>query len=119
MNLILKALAPMALFGTLALTTAAQAAPPVYHGPHNINHRQTDQQKRINQGIHSGRLTPREASHLEYRNTRIARQESRDRASGGRFTSAERRHIEREENASSQAIYRQKHDAQRDRYYHH
>ena len=119
MNLILKALAPVALFGTLALTTAAQAAPPVYHGPHNINHRQADQQRRIDQGIHNGSLTPREAGHLEYRDARIARQESRDRATGGRFTGRERRHIEREESASSRSIYRQKHDAQHDHYYHH
>ncbi len=115
MNLILKALAPVALFSTLALTTVAQAAPPAYHGPHNINHRQTDQQKRINQGIHSGRLTPREAGRLEQRDARIARQESHYRATGGRFTAQERRRIGREENASSRAIYRQKHDAQHSR----
>ena len=117
MNLILKALAPVALFSTLALTSAAQAAPPVYHGPHSINHRQTEQQKRIDQGIHSGSLTPREAGHLEYRAARIARQEGHDRATGGRFTYAERRRIEREENASSRAIYRQKHDGQHDHHY--
>ena len=119
MNLILKALAPVALFSTLALTTAAQAAPPAYHGPHSINHRQTEQQRRIDQGIRRGSLTPREAGRLEYRDARIARQESRDRRSGGHFTAAERRHIEREENRTSRAIYRQKHDAQHNRYYHH
>lgn len=117
MNLILKALAPIALFGTLALTTAAQAAPPAYHGPHNINHRQADQQRRIDQGVHRGSLTPREAAHLEYRDARIARQESRDRTTGGRFTAQERRRIEREESHSSRAIYRQKHDGQHDHNY--
>lgn len=119
MNLILKALAPVALLGTLALTTAVQAAPPVFHGPHNINHRQAEQQRRIDQGIHRGSLTPREAGHLEHREAVIARQEARDRHTGGRFSYAERRRIEREENASSRAIYRQKHDGQHDHYYHH
>ena len=114
MNLILKALAPVALLGVLAVT--AQAASPRDRN-HDLHHRQIDQQRRIDQGIHSGSLTPREAGHLEYRDARIARQEGRDRRTGGRFTDAERRRIEREENASSKAIYRQKHDGQHDHYY--
>lgn len=118
MNLIFKALAPVALLGTLALTSAAQAAPPIHHGPysHSINHRRNDQQKRIDQGLHSGSLTPRETVHLEHREAVIAHQEAHDRRTGGRFTSAERRHIEREENATNRAIYRQKHDAQHNSY---
>ncbi len=114
-NPIFKALVPVALFSTLALTTAAQAAPPT----HPINHRRNEQQQRIDQGLRSGSLTPRETVRLEHREGRIAHQEARDRRSGGHFTAAERRHIEREENRTSRAIYRQKHDAQHDRYFHH
>ncbi len=112
MNLIFKALAPVALLGTLALTTAVQAAPPT----HTINHRRNEQQRRIDQGLRNGSLTPRETTRLEHREGRIAHQESRDRRSGGHFTSAERRHIQREENSTSKAIYRDKHNAHRNNY---
>lgn len=112
MNLIFKALAPVALLGTLALTSAAQAAPTT----HSINHRRNEQQTRITQGLRSGSLTPRETVRLERRESRIARQEGQDRRTGGRFTTAERRHIQREESASSRAITRDKHNGQRDNY---
>lgn len=112
MNLILRALAPVALLGTLALTSTVQAAPTT----HTINHRRNEQQRRISQGLRNGSLTPRETVHLEHRESRIARQEGHDRRTGGRFTSAERCHIQREENATSRAISRDKHNARRNNY---
>lgn len=103
----LKCLAPALLLGALALPAAAQT--PVHH-PYSINHRLHDQQERIHQGVHSGQLTRREQYRLDARDSHIRTQEYRDRLSGGKFTHAERRHIQHELNHSSGAIYRDKHN---------
>ena len=109
----LKVLAPALLLGALALPAMAQTPPPPpFHHHTSINARLRDQQERIHQGVGSGQLTRREQYRLEARNSRIRTQEYRDRLSGGRFTPAERRHIQRELNGSSRAIYHQKHDGQ-------
>ena len=110
---ILKSVAPALLLGALALPATAQTPPPPpFHHPAGINARFRDQQARIHQGVRSGQLTRREQYRLDARDSRIRTQEYRDRLSGGKFTSAERHHIQRELNHSSNAIYRQKHDAQ-------
>jgi len=76
-----------------------------------INQRKENQQDRISQGIRSGQLTPREASHLESREAHINRQEARDKAAnGGHLTAGERAQINREQNRTSRAIYRDKHN---------
>lgn len=109
----MKVIVPALLLGALALPAMAQTPPPPpFHHPHNINARFHNQQERIHQGVLSGQLTRREQYRLDARDSRIRTQEYRDRLSGGRFTPAERRHIQRELNGSSRAIYRQKHDAQ-------
>ena len=107
----MKILAPALLLGALALPAMAQTPPP-YHHNEGINARFHNQQERIHQGVQSGQLTRREQYRLQARDSRIRTQEYRDRLSGGRFTPAERHHIQREMNGSSRAIYRQKHDAQ-------
>lgn len=77
-----------------------------------IDRRQDNQQRRIDHGIESGRLTEREANRLQYRQDKI--QGDVDLAkSDGTVTRAERRQLHRELNRSSGAIARQKHDAQR------
>ncbi len=81
-----------------------------------VNVRERRQQTRIYNGVGSGRLTRREAYRLERRQVGIRRAEARDRRSGGRFTYAERRNIQRRLNRSNRAIYRQKHDRQNYRY---
>jgi len=96
----------MALFGALALPAVAQSN-------HEINQRKVKQQDRIAQGVRSGQLTPRETRHLEAREAHINHQEARMKAAnGGHLTPAERARINREQNRTSRAIYRQKHDAQ-------
>ena len=105
----LKCLAPALLLGALALPAAAQTP---HHHPYSINQRLHNQQERIHQGVGSGQLTRREQYRLHERDSRIRAQEYRDRLSGGKFTHSERRHIQRELNHSSAAIYRQKHDGQ-------
>ena len=108
---ITKYIAPALLLGALALPATAQTPPPPpFHHPHNINARFHDQQARIHQGVRSGQLTRREQYRLDARDSRIRTQEYRDRLSGGKFTRAERHHIQRELNGSSRAIYRDKHN---------
>ena len=106
-----KYIAPALLLGALALPATAQTPPPPpFHHPTPINARFRDQQARIHQGVKSGQLTRREQYRLEARDSRIRTQEYRDKLSGGRFTAAERHHIQRELNHSSAAIYRDKHN---------
>lgn len=78
----------------------------------SINARQSEQQKRIQQGEQSGALTRSEAERIEARQAKIGVDEAYARQSGGRFTTHERRRIQRELNHSNRAIYRQKHDSQ-------
>ena len=76
-----------------------------------INQRRENQQDRIAQGVRSGQLTPRETARLENREARINHQIGRDRAmNDGRLTNGERKQINREQNRTSRAIYRDKHN---------
>jgi len=78
-----------------------------------VGQRQRNQQERIAQGIKSGQLTPRETAHLEGREAAIHKEVHNDRAAnGGKLTPAEKAQVNRQENRTSRAIYRQKHDAQ-------
>jgi len=77
-----------------------------------ITHRQVRQHQRIQQGIHHGSLTRAEARHLRYRQAKI-RHDKRMARRDGIVTPYERRHIRKEQNRASYAIYRQKHDGQR------
>jgi hypothetical protein len=89
----------------------AQVANTNPHG--EVGQRERNQQERIAQGIKSGELNAGEASRLEGREAHINREIRRDRAeNGGPLTPTERRRINRQENRTSRAIYRQKHDAQ-------
>ena len=99
----------------LALVAFVVALMPVLgfaQNQHGIDARQRNQQERIRQGIRSGELNRREARRLEAQQARIRIDERFARRSGGEFTGAERRRIQRELNHSSRHIYRQKHDRQ-------
>jgi hypothetical protein len=93
------------LIAALAVTSMAQAQnrTPV------INHREHNQNRRINQGVRSGELTRNEAHHLRNDERHIRNEKMRDKASG-HITYAERRHLRHEENRTSRAIYRDKHN---------
>jgi hypothetical protein len=57
-------------------------------------------------------LTAGEASHLEGREAAINKEVHNDRAAnGGTLTSAERRQVNRQQDRTSRAIYRKKHNA--------
>lgn len=75
--------------------------------------RQVAQQARINQGIRSGQLTPREAARLEAQHQRLERHLVRDRLDGGGLSAGERARLQAEQNRLSRRIAVQKHDAQR------
>ncbi|MGA9814280.1 MAG: hypothetical protein WBQ64_15955 [Terriglobales bacterium] len=95
----------------LMLPVGAQTvttAPP----PGTIHQRKENQQDRIAQGVKSGQLTAGETEHLEKREVRINKEVHNERvANGGKLTSAERRQVNRQQNRTSRAIYRKKHNA--------
>ena len=80
-----------------------------------VNARQDRQQNRINQGVHSGQLTPGETSRIERNETAIHNEARSDRAAnGGHLTTAEHNQIEHQQNRESRQIYRDKHNAKTD-----
>jgi uncharacterized membrane protein YebE (DUF533 family) len=88
------------------------AAAPVFAGPTatpRINHRQVNQERRIDQGVASGALTARETHTLDAREARIAADKAAAKADGT-VTHAERAQLRGEERRTSRAIYRKKHN---------
>ena len=83
----------------------AQTATP------NIDKRQASQEKRIEQGVKSGQLTPKETANLEKREAKLQSDKQKAQADGV-VTKQERAKLQHEANRDSKAIYRQKHDAQ-------
>ena len=76
-----------------------------------VGQRERLQQERIAQGVKSGQLTPGETSRLEGREAHINKEVHNERAAnGGTLTPAERRQVNRQENRTSRAIYRKKHN---------
>jgi uncharacterized membrane protein YebE (DUF533 family) len=93
------------LLGGLLLAGAASAGTP------NVDARQANQRARINQGVASGELTPREAARLRAEQAHVRRDERAAKADGV-VTPRERAHLQRELDHSSADIARQKHDGQ-------
>lgn len=100
-------------FQSLALTALLVAAGSSFAQPATprVDQREARQQQRIDQGVASGQLTPREAQRLEAGQAHIQRDEARAKADGV-VTPRERRHLAREQNRASRHIMRQKHDRQ-------
>lgn len=98
-----------ALVTVLALTMAglsmAQTATP------NLDKREANQQQRIDQGVASGQLNAKETNRLQKREAKLAADEAAAKADGT-VTRAERRKLQREATRDSNAIRKQKHDAQ-------
>ena len=100
----------------LAAGAAAMAQPAAPANPTatpRIDQREVNQEKRIQQGVKSGQLTPREAKRLEAQQGRIERAETKAKADG-KVTPKERERITQMQNHASRDIHREKHDAQRD-----
>lgn len=76
-----------------------------------VGQRQRNQQERIAQGIKSGQLTAGETAHLEGREAAVNHEVRSDRAAnGGKLTAQERAQVNRQQNRTSGAIYRKKHN---------
>ena len=96
------------LAATLLFASAsafAQTATP------RLDKREANQERRIEQGVKSGKLTPQEAARLEKREGRLEKHEAAAK-SDGKVTPAERARLQREANRNSHVIARQKHDKQ-------
>jgi CRISPR/Cas system-associated endoribonuclease Cas2 len=77
----------------------------------NIQQRMQNQERRIQQGVNSGTLTPKEAGKLEAREAKIKQDEARMK-SDGQLTAKERKKLNKELDHASDRIYKQKHDRQ-------
>ena len=96
---------------TAAAVAAAFATPALAQTTGSIVQRNVNQQERIEQGLQSGQLTPREAAKLEGEEARVEKMESRA-LRDGRLSPEERARIDRAQDQVSRDIYREKHDAQ-------
>jgi len=114
-SLLILAVGLMMIGSAAAQTSTSGAGPGVVDPNHprvnQVNRREGRQQKRIANGINNGSLTPKEASHLEKREASIQNQEQRDMAKhNGHLTKAEQNQLNRRQNRTSRAIYRDKHN---------
>jgi CRISPR/Cas system-associated endoribonuclease Cas2 len=74
-----------------------------------IQNREQKQEQRIQQGVQSGQLTPKEAGRLEAQQTKIKQDEERMKADG-KLTKAERKKLKREQGSASENIHKKKHN---------
>ena len=101
------------LIGTALLALAAAAAQAQTATP-GVDQRQANQEKRIQQGVATGELTPREAARLERGQDRVEKMEEKAKADGV-VTPEERARLKKAQDRQSAAIYKEKHDRQTDR----
>jgi hypothetical protein len=95
--------------GLAALTMGAAA-----EAQHPVNARQINQERRIDAGKRSGKLTHAETARLKAEQRSIARLEAQLKARhGGRLTAADKRLIHRRQEQANAHILAQKRDAQR------
>ena len=93
------------------LTTLTLGANPVFAGTPVLNDRQAQQEKRIEQGVRSGELTP-ETARLAKGQVELQRMENRAKRDG-EVTHKERARLHNKANVESRKIHRQKHDTNR------
>lgn len=98
----------------IAVLLAVTFAVPVVAGPNDTpgtDRREREQQMRIQEGVASGALTPREAAKLEAEQARIRAKEQAMKADGV-VTKQERKELQRDLNRISRHIAKEKHDKQ-------
>jgi hypothetical protein len=98
------------LFFTVVLVFGAMFFAHAQSTP-RVHQKQDNQVNRIQQGVQSGELTRAEAGKLA-RDQRQIQQKKNLAKADGVVTPRERRHIRRDQRASSADIYRQKNDRQ-------
>lgn len=95
-----------ALLAAVALPVAAQSSTP------GVGERQANQEARIQQGVQSGQLTPKEAAKLERGQAKVQAAEDKAKADG-KVTPKERAKLAKKQSKESRKIYKEKHDAQK------
>jgi hypothetical protein len=90
----------------------AQTPPADPTATPRVDQRQLKQQNRINQGVASGSLTPKEAARMTEQQTRTANMEAKAKADGV-VTTKERAKLQHRQDKTSRHIKRNKHDAQK------
>jgi hypothetical protein len=91
-----------ALLTAAALPAAAQSTPLV-------DQRQANQEARIQQGVQSGQLTPKETAKLEKGQAKVQAMEDKAKADGT-VTAKERAKLAKAQDKQSKKIYRKKHN---------
>ena len=115
-SLLALAVGGLMLAGSASAQTSTSGAGPGVVDPghprvNEVNRREQNQQKRIANGVNSGKLNARETSNLEKREARVENREQKDMAKhNGHLTKAEQRGINRQQNRISKSIYKDKHN---------
>ena len=102
-NIRIAALAAAAVFALPAIAQT-QSTP-------RVDQRQSNQERRIDQGEKSGALNRKEAARLEKGQVRVQKMENKA-AADGRVTAKERARLEKAQDQQSRRIYKEKHDKQ-------
>jgi uncharacterized membrane protein YebE (DUF533 family) len=106
MKLLKSTIIALMLTAPLAAFAQSTATP-------KFDQRQANQERRIDQGVQSGALTPKETGRLEKGQNHLQTMEDKAK-SDGQVTKQERAKLQHAENRQSERIYRQKHDRQHD-----
>jgi hypothetical protein len=79
--------------------------------PNAVDNREANQQQRVAQGLRSGQETSGEAARSNANQSKVAQQVHNDRvANGGALTKQQKGQVNKEQNANSKQIYREKHN---------
>jgi hypothetical protein len=103
---------------TTAPAHAARKAGPGAHDPghprvNQVNRRQTNQQRRIANGVKNDKLAPKQTAHIEKREAGIEKTEKRDMShDNGHLTKGEQKNLNHREDKISNTIYDDKHPQQ-------
>ena len=119
-NTFSKSLLALAVGGLLvvgsasAQTSTSGAGPGVVDPGHprvnEVNKREQNQQKRIGNGVSSGKLSSQQTTNLEKRETSVQNREQKDMAAhNGHLTKAEQQNLNHRQNRISHTIYHDKH----------
>jgi hypothetical protein len=100
----------VARIATIGIVTLALAV-PAFAQETRVDRRQDRQEQRIDKGVQSGALTPRETRKVEQGQRHVERLETRAQADG-KVTAKEKGRLEHAQDVQSKRIYNQKHDAQ-------
>ncbi len=100
----------MSLVALISMSEAAFAEDAPAGAQQKIEQRQQNQEKRIQDGVKSGQITPVEAQKLEAKEAKIKQVEATALADG-KLDKKEARHLNRMENRTSREIHRKRHNS--------